>query len=487
MLPLFIAMDETTNQPPVLPPAEYVATDESPPTGPPIRKILSFIVGAVVVLILILVFVLVILPTLTPKKTEDVTLLYWGVWEDTAPFETAAEEFHRQNPHVKVTVEKQDIKTLGKYYDRLSTRMDNGTGPDVFRYHNSWITELKSRLLPLPKDVVEKVELVSKSNSPGGVIEGNSSEGKFYPVIYRDLKVNGAYYGVPIHFDTLALFVNSEIFKNAGISSYPSTWDDLTSAARQLTVKEADGRITTAGVALGTYDNIAHASDIISLLLIQNGADLNNLSGPSKQSAYDALDFYTSFARDASKVWDNTLDNSKLAFAKGKLAMYIGYSWDIFEIKAVAPSLTFAIVPVPHLPSRDSTVASYWVEGVSAASSHPKEAFEFIKFLASRENMEKFYTQEAKTRLFGELYPRSDMADQLRENTLIYPFVAQGGSAKSTIFSSDTHDGAGVDSLNVYLGNAVRSMLADNTSAQTAVDTLSQGVSQVQGKYATTK
>lgn len=467
-------MENNTNQPPSgAAPAQEAPDDvavyqDSPQSGAPIKKIISLTIGALVILALIFIFVVFILPKILPKKNENVALTYWGVWEDSVPFETTAQEFTRVHPNIRVTIEKQDIKALGKYYDRLVTRMENRTGPDILRYHNSWTSEMIPLLLPLPQEVVKATNLDSK----------------FYPVVGRNLKVNGAYYGVPIHFDSLSLFVNTEIFKNAGISSYPSTWDDLTSAARQLTVKDERGRITTSGVALGTYDNIAHASDIISLLLIQNGADVNHLDGPAKQSAVDAFNFYTSFAKGDSKVWDDTLENSKLAFASGKVAMYIGYSWDIFEIKAINPNLSFAITPIPHLPTRSSTVASFWAEGVSSATRHPKEAFEFLKFLTSRQNMEKLYSSEAKTRLFGELYPRSDMAPLLKDNNLIYPFVAQGEKAESTLFASDTHDDAMVDSLNIYLGNAVRSILDNNSSSESAIDTLAAGVTQIKGRYA---
>ena len=75
------------------------------------------------------------------------------------------------------------------------------------------------------------------------------------------------------------------------------------------------------------------------------------------------------------------------------------------------------------------------------------------------------------------------MADLLSSNTLVYPFVAQGKDAKSTIFSSDTYDEAMVDSLNSYLGNAIRSIMNDNTSVQTAIEALANGVSQVLGRY----
>ena len=76
------------------------------------------------------------------------------------------------------------------------------------------------------------------------------------------------------------------------------------------------------------------------------------------------------------------------------------------------------------------------------------------------------------------------MADLLKSNTLIYPFVSQGKNAVSTIFSSNTYDDAMVVQLNTYMGDAIRAITNDGTSPQTAVDTLSQGVAEVIGKYA---
>lgn len=443
-------------------PAEYAPNADAPSSGFPIKKIISFIIGAAVVIALIVLIFIVILPQLSGGNDKNVNLTYWGVFEDTAPLEAAAAEFHQQNPNISVTIQKQDPKGLGQYAERLKTRILNGTGPDVLRFHESWTSELYPFLLPLPQEVVSESEL----------------EKKYFPTIPATLKVNGAYYGIPIHFDSLALFINTDLFKSAGISTYPTTWDDLVNVARQLTVKDENGKITQSGAALGTYDNISHASDIISLLMVQNGADLTNLNGPAAKSASDALDFYTSFAKGDTKVWDDSLDNSKTAFEEGKVAMYIGFSWDIFELKAANPNLQFVIVPVPHLQTRNSTIASYWVEGVSAKTKHPKQAFSFLQFLTSKGTMEKLYAAESKTRSFGELYPRSDMTSLLKDNSLIYPFVSQGKDAVSSIFASDTYDAGVVDSLNKYMEDAVNSILNNNTSAASAVETLAAGVAQ---------
>jgi len=435
------------------------------------KKIISLVVGALISIFLVIALIAFALSFFTKSPSGKATLTYWGAWEDASVFEEVIGEFNKSHPDIIIKYEKQDIKSLGNYITRLSTRAENDTGPDLFRFHSSWITQLKPLLLPLPEDVVKSSEIDSK----------------YYNAIKKDLKVNGAYYGIPIQFDTLSLFVNKKIFENAGIKSYPKTWDELIKVARELTVKNEEGKIQTSGVALGTADNVAHATDIVSLLFLQNGAEIKDLNGKTKNNSVDAIDYYTSFANGDAKVWDEALDNSTLAFAKGNLAMYFGYSWDIFQIQALNPDLDFEVITVPSLPDRDITVASYWVEGVSSKSKHPKEAFEFLKFLTRKDNMEKIYAKQAKVRLFGEFYPRSDMGESLSTNPLIEAFVKQSGSARSTIFSSDTYDDAMIASLNSYLLDAVRSINKDGTSPQSAIETLAQGVDQVYARYESSK
>jgi ABC-type glycerol-3-phosphate transport system substrate-binding protein len=219
--------------------------------------------------------------------------------------------------------------------------------------------------------------------------------------------------------------------------------------------------------------------------MLQNGADIKDLAGNTKSSAVDALKFYTSFADGDKAVWDQTLDNSTLAFAKGDLALYFGYSWDIYAIKALNPNLQFQIVKVPTLAERNNTVASYWSEGVSSRTKKSKEAFEFIDYLSKPETLQKIYQTQSKVRLFGTLYPRRSMAPLLSSNDLVYPFISQADDAQSTYFSSDTYDGDSgmITQMDVYMGNAVRSV-NNNSSADSAIDTLSSGVATVLSQHA---
>lgn len=447
--------------------------DAPPPPPPPNSRFPSFhpatiikiVVGLGVLVFIFFLFFVLVFPLFSKKTVGKAELKYWGLWEDKSTIQPIIDDFNKKYPDIKVEYIKQDIK---QYRDKLSTRINNDTGPDVFLFHNTWFPMFSDTLLPVSTETISKEEF-KKS---------------FYPVAEKDLVRNGAIYGIPMEIDTLSMYVNSEIFQQTG-TQVPNNWQDFEKVAKSLTVMDQSGKIKSSGAAFGAYDNIMHAPDIISMLFVQNQADLYNLSkNPSLAS--DALEFYTSFATGDQRVWDRTLGNSMQVFAAGDAAMYFGYSWDYFAIKASNPNLKIEIHPVPKLKDNGTTIASYWVAGVSSKSKFKTEAFEFLKFLTSKETQQKLYTLESKTRLFGEPYARKDLAESLK-TSIAYPFVSQGDNAASSFFASDTYDGdkAGLNKqMNAYLQAAVNSALSEgNISHETAIDTLSRGVSQVLTQY----
>lgn len=442
------------------PPPQAAPPDESPAAGH--RGILKKLILGLVILVVIIFAVFLFLPRGTSDTSGE--LVWWGLWEDQSVVAPLIEEFEKENPNITVEYVKQDPN---QYREKLQTRIQNGTGPDVFRFHNTWTSMLTAELLPLSTDVITPDEFKKT----------------FYPVMQNDLLQNGAIYGIPLGADSLVLYTNIELFDSAGVDP-PETWEEFVSTARRLTVKE-EGRINTAGAALGTFGNVTHAPDIISLLFLQQGIDIRNFPAAEVSDKEDALTFYTSFAKGDQNVWDATLDESVVMFARGNLGMYIGFSWDIFRIRTLNPEIKFETHALPQLVGRNVGLASYWAEGISSKSQSKSAAMKFVNFLARRETAEKFYTEASKTREFGEIYARADLAPSLEENTVLAPFVAELGHAQSSIFASGTFDGeGGINSLaNVYLGNAVNAIVNDNSSPQTVIETLDQGVSQVFEKY----
>lgn len=454
------------NQPAAADPNQTDPGAAALPPPPPSGPLGGGMIKKILIGLGILIFVIVLVVMLIPKgeTTKQVKLTWWGLWEESPAVQSLIIDFKKDHPNIDVEYVK---RTPQDYRDRLMARNESGSGPDIFRYHNTWVPMLKDSLLPLSADVITPEQFKET----------------YYPVIQKDLVQDGAIYGIPLNADTLAMFVNPKLFEEAGVQ-VPTNWDDFRKVSKDLTKRDSNGKIRTAGAALGTYDNITHAPDIISLLFVQQGVDMSNFTASAKNSA-EALNFYTSFATSEDAVWDGTLDNSILAFSKGNLAIYFGFSWDVFAIQRLNKDFQFKVYPVPELYGKKTTVASYWVEGVSSKSPNQAEALEFMKFLAKKETAQKFYTETAKTRAFGEPYARKDLRESLREEPLVYPFLSQMDDASSSLFASDTHDGeTGLNTLlNTYLGTAVRSMVNDADSADSAVENLNNGVFQSFEKY----
>jgi ABC-type glycerol-3-phosphate transport system substrate-binding protein len=440
----------------VTPPSELPS---SPPPSRPFRIIKLFL-GIVIFLVVLIVIFNLIFPKIFPSRLGTVTLTYWGILEDASIMAPVIADFQKLHPDIKIEYSKL---SLDQYRDKLVARSNNGNGPDIFSFHNTWVPELSGILLPLPTSIIS-LDNFSKN---------------YYSVAKTDLVKNGVIYGIPLEIDTLNLFVNKNLFQAAGLKA-PATWIDFVNHARQLTVKDENNSIKTAGAAVGTFDNVTHAPDIISMLFVQNGVKLNDMSS-NLPAAGDALTFYTSFAKAPDNVWDENMDPSIKVFASGSLAMYFGYSWDFFTIKSQNPNLAFDIYPVPSLPGQNITIASYWAEGISSKTKHQKEAILFMQYLASKETEQKLFVQAAKVRNFGQPYARVDLAGTL-SNSIAYPFVQSAPSALSSYFVDGTYDNGINSKFNSYLKTAVNSVLK-GSDPQTEAGTLSTGVSTVLRQY----
>jgi len=407
-------------------------------------------------------------PFLNKEKNEPITLKYWGLFEPAQVVKPLIDKYQAEHPNITIEYEMQ---TLQDYRERVTSRINQGTGPDIFRFHNTWVPMLKNELVVVPKEV----------------IDNETFEKSFYPIASSDLAVSGGYLGIPLEFDGLGLYYNVDLLEAAGFSSPPSTWDQLRTMAAALTVKDQDGKIKTAGAALGTATNVDHFSDILAVMFLQNGVDLKNIvtGDPQKDKlAEDVLEFYTLFARSSQqeRIWDETMEVSTSAFAAGRVAFYFAPSWRVFEIKNANPSLNFKIASLPQLPGGKVTWASYWVEGVSQKSTHKKEALDFLKFLSESSSMQLLYSEASKVRLFGQPYSRIDLAGQLINDPYVGGYVKDAQWARSFPLASNTFDNGLNDELISLLATAVESV-NQNRSAKDALITFAKEANPILSKY----
>jgi len=420
----------------------------------------------------------------TPFKKALITITYWGLFEPSSAMQAVIDDYQKEHPMVKIDYLQENLKL---YRERLQAALERKEGPDIFRLHQSWVPMLGGLMSPIPSAIYNSATF----------------ETTFYPSVKDTLKYGGQYVAIPLMYDGLALFYNEDIFRSKS-QSPPKTWGELKTLACELTVKDEQGKTRTAGVALGTTNNIDHWSDVLGLMMLQNGADLANPSLCARSSGIegsescfgkDALSFYTLFAgsqacsgesSDVGSVWNSLLPTSTYTFATGDLAMYFGPSWRVFDIKSINSNLNFKIVPVPQLPGGNIAWSSYWVEGVAKDSKYQAEAWEFLNYLSSPAVLQKLYQAESNLRLFGEPFPRVDMAEQLKAQPMVGPFIDQAPFARNWYLSSNTADNGINQQVIKYYEDAVNAVNAGG-DALNALKTTTQGVSQVLTRYGLTR
>ncbi len=177
--------------------------------------------------------------------------------------------------------------------------------------------------------------------------------------------------GLPILVDPLVMYWNRTLFNTARIANPPSYWDELIDMQKKLTVTDSSFNINQSVIALGEYNNIEHAKEIITTLILQAGnpITLRDASGRigvileddlglPEAPADSALRFYTEFANPVKPVysWNRSLPSSRNVFLRGDLALYLGFGSELASLQEENPNLNFDLAPVPQV--RDSTLTT---------------------------------------------------------------------------------------------------------------------------------
>jgi multiple sugar transport system substrate-binding protein len=446
------------------------------------KKYRFFFIGATVVFFLVMLFILMLVirgGQKTPTAAVPTTITYWGLWEDEKVLKPVFDKYREKNPHITIVYEKRD--PVG-YLTWLQGRATHDKGPDIFRFHNTWVPQLRNLDLFAP--------------IPNEILSVSDFEKTFHKIHQQDLKLNNRYYGIPLYVDGLVLLFNPELLKAAGVANSPTQFaGDLLDVVRQVTVKGEEGPLT-AGIAMGTTGNVEHYSDIFGMIFLLNVLerqdDLSNtwatnalLKVTSDQALMarggEAIQIYREFAE--SGYWGSNMTNSIDSFAQGKVAMIFAPTWEIPVIRAKNPDFRFSVAPVPEgLQGRKVTIANYWAEGVSKYSKNQVEAWKLLKFMSEPESLETLFKSQVQNRGMGMTYPRIDMKSKLADNPDLSPLVSELDYMVSVPFITRTYDEAVNDDMIQYIGSAIDNA-AKGVSYSAAFNEAAQGIAQILKKY----
>jgi len=423
------------------------------------KKTLLIILGSVLAILIIVTVVLLINKANSDNNDgSDVgtgELVYWGLWEPSSVMQPLIDEYEDAHPGIKILYSQQ---TSTNYESRLYTRLQQSSSssepaPDIFRIHNTWTPKYYSYLYALPTTVMTQAQYAST----------------FYPTATADFTAkDGKIYAMPLEIDGLVVFYNKQLLTAAGVTTPPTDWDSFIDLAQKLTKKDSTGRITQSGLAIGTANNVTHAPEILSFLLLEQGVDIIDETKTTvtlnTTKAQSVLDTYTSFAMGDNAIWSPDLETDLNMFFEGKLAMMIAPSWRAFDIIQSASTIEFGTTTLPQLAANLEPIyfSTYWGEAVSKNCENPTAAWDFINFLAQKEQQKKLYSNEAAIRAFGEPYSLVDLNSEMTDQA----YVGAVAKSASNMISWAMGDESFVKAT---LNEAITSVVEDDGDSQTAL------------------
>ncbi|MBP9771529.1 MAG: extracellular solute-binding protein [Candidatus Pacebacteria bacterium] len=268
----------------------------------------------------------------------------------------------------------------------------------------------------------ELIDALASGAGPDAVIISHESlvlyEDKLYTVpfasiserLFRDTYTEGSeifmnregVLALPIVIDPLVLYWNRTLFNTARVANPPSYWDELIGLGEKLTRTDDSFNILQSVIALGEFDNINHAKEIISTLILQAGNPITLRDaggrigvimgddlGLPEAPADSALRFYTEFANPVKSVysWNRSLPSSRNVFVRGDLGLYLGFASELLGLQEENPNLNFDIAAVPQV--RDSSLATTYgrLYGIGIVKQSPNiaGAFRAVTLLASKD------------------------------------------------------------------------------------------------------
>ncbi len=302
------------------------------------------------------------------SKPVTISMMMWGDPAELEVWNQIVADFHQANPNITVKVEVSDWDS---YWTKLKTLLSANTPPDVFAMDAPLYLDYQSR------GVLKNLQPYLDKNPD--MLNG------VYPQTLEAYQTPDGMYGLPRDFQTVVLFYNKDMFDAAGVA-YPTadwTYDDLRSAAKQLTKVDADGKTTQYGFYADPWDMEliwsegiwAHGGEILS------PDHTKTLIGePNARKAWQL--FHDMMFVDKSWPDSNTAgEYGGDPFLAGVAAMTTIGHWAVPGYAET--NFKWDVAPMPAGPAGKATSVNSAGFVVANESKNPDAAFEFLKYVVS--------------------------------------------------------------------------------------------------------
>ncbi|MFE6040203.1 extracellular solute-binding protein [Streptomyces sp. NPDC056452] len=386
------------------------------------------------------------------------------LWENAQPgpgekyWQAAAKEYHSLHPDVTIKIQAIQNEDLD---GKLQTALNSGSAPDIFLQRGGGKMQAM-----VDAGQVQALNLTAtdKANAGAAAVEGYSIDGKVY--------------AMPVDTQPEGIYYSKDLFQKAGITSTPTTIDELEDAVAKLKA------INVEPIAVGAKDAWPAAHWYYNFALrecsqdtMQEAAKSLKFTDPCWTKAGDDLasflkvkPFQKGFLTNSSQ---QGAGSSAGMIANHKAAMELMGNWEPGVIagltpdKKQLPDLGWFPFPAVAGGQGDPTAIMGGLDGFSLSKDAPKEALGFLQFLVTQEQ------QKAYAKAFYTIPVNKDAQAVVTDPYNVSALQAFNKAAYSMLFL-DTMYGQNVGNamntavVNLMAGKGSAADIAKDTNAAAA-------------------
>ncbi|MFH8340895.1 extracellular solute-binding protein [Streptomyces sp. AM6-12] len=332
------------------------------------------------------------------KSDGPVTITWWDTSNATneAPtYKALVQKFEAANKDIKV-------KYVNVPFDQAQNKFDTAAGasgaPDVLRSEVGWTPAFAKKGYFLPLDGTEAL----------------ADKAKFEPNLVKQAQYEGKTYGVPLVTDTLALVYNKALFKKAGITTPPKTWDELKSDAAKI--KDKTGADGYWGSTQGYYGQpflYGEGTDTVDV-----NAKKVTIDTPAAKKAFGTwLSLFSGKGLHKADTTPDAYAHIMDAFSGGKVAAIIQGPWEntnIYKGSAFKDktNLGVAVVPAGSTGKAEAPTGGHNLSVYAGSDkAHQAAALKFINFMTSASSQETIALKNATLPTRMDAYTAKVTAD----------------------------------------------------------------------------
>ena len=341
-------------------------------------------------IILTILAIMMIAPTFIfaqgEKEEENVTIEFWT--HEDANRQVIEDQyianFVAANPDVTVNATRQSSK---KMIELVQTAFAANEGPTIFNLesHNANPFVLAQRVAP--------VNYKALGYKDAADLKAHYIDGMLDPVTY-----NGEIYGIPFEGLSWCLYINKNVFKDAGLNpdtDYPKTWEEMVTVSEKL-VKRNGNIIERRGFDF----RYPYYLEVLVPMVEQLGGDLFSADGKEaivgEEAWVKVLDYMQQWGPNGLNLGSPTYTNARKLFNSNNndIAMCLSGLYQEARIKYDNPDFynsgEWMVVPFPTFENavRDVSASFYgqfYMVNADASKKTQEKAWELIGSMLSNE------------------------------------------------------------------------------------------------------